>query len=171
MVGVSDGVLVHRGVGLGRRVEGRRHAVAGLTAIVAVSVVHGAVWIISCVGGTRIGAKLRPNSWFCVKVTSGHISFWRTFHEAITLRQSLRVGEANHMSPVAMHLSTSTRRFRDILVCFMCSVSMTGTHSVGLPIDSSCLQQQNGSSEKISPGIIDIFSSGQAANPRGDGLL
>lgn len=43
---VPHGVLVHGGVGLGRGVEGRRDAVTGLAAVVAVPVVHGAVWIV-----------------------------------------------------------------------------------------------------------------------------
>lgn len=46
VVHVSDGVLVHGRVGLGGGVERRRHAVAGFAAVVAVSIIHGAVWII-----------------------------------------------------------------------------------------------------------------------------
>lgn len=37
--------LVHRGIGLRGRVVGRRDAVAGLAAVVAVSVIHGTVSI------------------------------------------------------------------------------------------------------------------------------
>ena len=52
-VGVSvlllpHGILVHWSVGLGGCVEGRRDTVTGLAAVVAVPVVHGAVWILVC---------------------------------------------------------------------------------------------------------------------------
>lgn len=40
------GVLVQGGVGLGRGVVARRQAGAGLTAVVAVPVVHGAVLVV-----------------------------------------------------------------------------------------------------------------------------
>lgn len=40
------GILVHGGVGLSRGVVARRQAVAGLTAIVTVPVVHGAVLVV-----------------------------------------------------------------------------------------------------------------------------
>ena len=48
---LADGILVHGGVGLGGGVVGRRHAVTGLTAVVTVSVVHSAGWvlILTCV--------------------------------------------------------------------------------------------------------------------------
>lgn len=42
---VADGILVDRGVWLGCAVVGRGNAVAGFTAIVAVPVVHCAVWV------------------------------------------------------------------------------------------------------------------------------
>lgn len=45
---VPHGVLVHGSVGLGGGVVGRRDAVTGLTAVVAVPVIHGAVWILVC---------------------------------------------------------------------------------------------------------------------------
>lgn len=45
-VHVSNGVLVHRGVGLGRGIVRRRDAVAGLTTVIAVSVVYSAVGIL-----------------------------------------------------------------------------------------------------------------------------
>lgn len=56
VVRMPDGVLVHGGVGLGGGVEGGRHAVTGLTAVVAVPVIHGAVRILVCGGG---GVKTR----------------------------------------------------------------------------------------------------------------
>lgn len=43
---LPHGILVHGGVGLGGGVVGRRDAVTGLAAVVAVPVVHGAVWIL-----------------------------------------------------------------------------------------------------------------------------
>lgn len=45
---VPHGILVHGGVGLGGGVVGRWDAVTGLTAVVAVPVVHRAVWILVC---------------------------------------------------------------------------------------------------------------------------
>lgn len=45
---VPHGILVHGSVGLRGGVEGRRDAVAGLTAVVAVPVVHSAVWVVVC---------------------------------------------------------------------------------------------------------------------------
>lgn len=43
---VSDGVLVHGRVGLGGGVEWRWDAVAGFAAVVTVSIIDSAVWII-----------------------------------------------------------------------------------------------------------------------------
>lgn len=43
---VADGILVDRGVGLGCAVVWRGDAVTGFTAIVAVPVIHGAVWVL-----------------------------------------------------------------------------------------------------------------------------
>lgn len=45
---VADGILVDRGIGLGCAVVGRGDAVTGFTAIVAVPVVHSAVWVFIC---------------------------------------------------------------------------------------------------------------------------
>lgn len=45
---VPHGILVHGSVGLGGGVVGRRDAVTGLTAVVAVPVVHSAVWVLVC---------------------------------------------------------------------------------------------------------------------------
>lgn len=45
---VPHGVLVHGSIGLGGGVVGRRDAVTGLAAVVAVPVVHSAVWILIC---------------------------------------------------------------------------------------------------------------------------
>ncbi len=45
---VPHGILVHGSVGLGGGVVGRRDAVTGLAAVVALPVVHSAVWIIIC---------------------------------------------------------------------------------------------------------------------------
>lgn len=45
---VPHGILVHGSVGLGGGVVGRRDAVTGLTAVVAVPVIHGAVWVLVC---------------------------------------------------------------------------------------------------------------------------
>lgn len=45
---LSYWILVHGGVGLGGGVVGRGDAVTGLTAVVAVPVVHSAVWVIIC---------------------------------------------------------------------------------------------------------------------------
>lgn len=45
---VSHGILVHGSVGLRRGVEWRRDAVAGLTAVVAVPVIHSAVLVLVC---------------------------------------------------------------------------------------------------------------------------
>lgn len=42
---VADWILVNRGIGLGCAVVGRGDAITGLTAIVAVPVVHSTVWI------------------------------------------------------------------------------------------------------------------------------
>lgn len=43
---VADGILVDRGIGLGSAVVGRRNAVTGFTAVVAVPVVNSAVWVL-----------------------------------------------------------------------------------------------------------------------------
>lgn len=51
---MPDGVLVHGGVGLGGGVEGGWDAVTGLTAVVAVPVIHSTVRILIC-GGRRGG--------------------------------------------------------------------------------------------------------------------
>lgn len=45
---VPHGILVHGSVGLGGGVVGRRNAITGLTAVVAVPVVGSTVWIIIC---------------------------------------------------------------------------------------------------------------------------
>lgn len=45
---VADGILVDRSIGLGCAVVGRRDAITGFTAIVAVPVVHSAVWVFIC---------------------------------------------------------------------------------------------------------------------------
>lgn len=45
---VADGILVDRGVGLGCAVVGRRDAITGFTAIVAVPVVHSTVLVLIC---------------------------------------------------------------------------------------------------------------------------
>lgn len=45
---VADGILVNGGVGLGCAIEGGRDAVTGFAAVVAVSVVHSAIWILIC---------------------------------------------------------------------------------------------------------------------------
>lgn len=45
---VPHGILVHGSVGLGGGVVGRRNAITGLTAVVAVPVISSAVWIIIC---------------------------------------------------------------------------------------------------------------------------
>lgn len=55
---LSYGILMHGSVGLGGGVERRRDAVTGLTAVVAVPVVHSTVRVLVCshkhnVGGTR----------------------------------------------------------------------------------------------------------------------
>lgn len=42
---LPPGILVHGSVGLGGGVERRWDAVTGLTAVVAVPVVHSAVWV------------------------------------------------------------------------------------------------------------------------------
>jgi hypothetical protein len=46
--GRSHGVLVHRGVGLRSRIVGRWDAVAGLTPIVTVPVIHRTVGVVIC---------------------------------------------------------------------------------------------------------------------------
>lgn len=45
---VPHGILVHGSIGLGGGVVGRRDAVTGLAAVIAVPVIYGAVWIIVC---------------------------------------------------------------------------------------------------------------------------
>lgn len=50
---VSHGILVHGGVGLRGGVVGRRDAVTGLTAVVAVPVVHSAVRVLVCFTRTQ----------------------------------------------------------------------------------------------------------------------
>ena len=45
---VPHGILVHGSVGLGGGVVGRWNAVTGLTAVVAVPVVHSTVWVLVC---------------------------------------------------------------------------------------------------------------------------
>ncbi len=42
---LADGILVHRGIGLGCAVVRRGDAITGFTAIVTVSVVYSAVWV------------------------------------------------------------------------------------------------------------------------------
>lgn len=60
--GAPHGVLVHGGVGLGRGVVAWGQAVAGLAAVVAVPVVHGAVLVFqSCRTRTRLGHKPDKN--------------------------------------------------------------------------------------------------------------
>lgn len=45
---VADGILVDRGIGLGCAVVRRGDAVTGLTAVVAVPVIHSTVWVFIC---------------------------------------------------------------------------------------------------------------------------
>lgn len=45
---VADGILVDRSIGLGCAVVGRRDAITGFAAIVAVPVVHSAVRVLIC---------------------------------------------------------------------------------------------------------------------------
>ena len=52
--GPPHGVLVHGGVWLGGGVVRRREAVTGLTAVVAVAVVHCAVWVLVCRKHARV---------------------------------------------------------------------------------------------------------------------
>lgn len=76
VVGVAHGVLVHGGVGLGRGVEGWRHAVAGLAAVVAVPVVYRTVWIVVCargLGGEGCG------EWVSSQVRAGQIYLYSIF--------------------------------------------------------------------------------------------
>lgn len=67
---MPHGVLVHGGVGLGRGVEGRRDAVTGLAAVVAVPVVHGAVRIVVWPHGhtVRVGYCVFKNKFLFFKL-------------------------------------------------------------------------------------------------------
>lgn len=94
VVGVSDGVLVHGGVGLGRRVEGWRDAVARLAAVVAVSVVHCAVGVIICGGEGRGTVEHSGNQGQAQTKLPGSVSrflvlrsylIWGAFYGVISL--------------------------------------------------------------------------------------
>lgn len=56
---VSHGVLVHGGIGLGGGVVRRWDAVTGLAAVVAVPVVHSAVWILIFSTQREAGDKVK----------------------------------------------------------------------------------------------------------------
>lgn len=49
---LPHGILVHGSVGLGGGVEGRRNAITGLAAVVAVPVVCSTVWVLVCTDAT-----------------------------------------------------------------------------------------------------------------------
>lgn len=54
---VPHGILMHGSVGLGGGVVGRRNAITGLTAVVAVPVVGSTVWIVICANTVERSTK------------------------------------------------------------------------------------------------------------------
>lgn len=62
---LPHGILVHGSIGLGGGVVGRRNAITGLTAVVAVPVVGSTVWIVICANTVARGTSEKARLYLC----------------------------------------------------------------------------------------------------------